>query len=156
MVSTDEPGQNGLGPECGMFVQDEEVRFRDSGDSLRVMLAQISPCYDQDLIKEQGLVRIKDPERQARRIVKIIEHALETEVDLLLFPELTAPFSHLEVFENTLRKGERDLVANLCYEHTEVKDLLSLLPEEEKARHGFGEMKQESGLVNFCRIAVKA
>ena len=120
------------------------------------MLAQISPAYDLDIFKKQGLVKVRDRDRQTQKILKLIDHALSTDVDVLLFPELAAPFSCLEAFESALRKADRDFVANICYEHTYLDDMISILSEEDIAEHALGPEQERTKLVNFCRIFVKA
>jgi len=140
----------------GISVQDQNVQFQRAKDSLRVMLAQISPAYDPCLFAEEGLVKVKNPERQARKILKVIEHALSSGTDLLLFPELTAPFSRLRKFEEALSRADKDLVANICYEHTLLRDLISILSEREIEEHGLSATNIETKLVNFCRIWIKA
>ncbi len=157
-------GSAGLGPSVvgsvgargGILVKDERVEFREAKDSLRVMLAQISPGYDEDVFAKEGLVRVRDGERQAEKVLKVIEYAHSLGVDVLLFPELAAPFGYLEAFEEALGEGGRDLVANICYEHTRLRDLERLLGEGEREEHGLGVGGVEGKLVNFCRIWIRA
>ena len=87
-------------PEKTISVKEQRLQFTEEKESLRVMLAQISPAYDPEILKETGLVKTGDPERQAERVVKIMEYAIMEGVDLLFFPELTAPFAHRERFED--------------------------------------------------------
>ncbi len=139
----------------GISIQDQEIKFQKSKNSIRIMLAQISPAYDQDLLTEEGLVKVKNPERQAQKIIKIIDHAISTEIDILLFPELTAPFGQLNSFENNLHETDKDIVVNICYEHTILKDLLPLLSEQEIEQLEFNPIEQATKVVNFCRILTK-
>jgi len=136
-------------------VENQEVQFRDSKDSLRIMLAQISPAYDAAVLADEGIVKVRNGEKQAEKILKLIDYAISVEIDVLLFPELTAPFSHLKAFEAALRKSDRDLVVNICYEHTLMRDLIAVLSEEEMEEHGLLRSSEERKLVNFCRILIK-
>jgi len=140
----------------GISVQDQTVQFQAAKDFLRVMLAQISPAYDPDLFAKEGLVKVKNPHRQAQKILKIIEHALSLKADLLLFPELAAPLSHLRAFEKALKEAKRDIVVSICYEHTIFSDLVPLLSEKEMEQQGLLSGKIETRLVNFCRIFIRA
>ena len=47
-------------------------------------------------------------------------------------------------------------MANICYEHTLLEELIPILSEEELTRHGLVSPEERPKLVNFCRIAVKA
>jgi predicted ATPase/Tfp pilus assembly protein PilF/predicted amidohydrolase len=140
----------------GVLLQDHEIRFRHAQDSLRLMLAQISPTFSVDVLRSESLVKVKDPDKQAQKILRTIEHFHAQNADLLLFPELVAPVSHLPVFEEALRKTERDLIANICYEHTLVTELIPLLSEQEIELHGLASPSVEGRFVNFCRIMIKA
>ena len=140
----------------GISIHDQKIQFQKNKDSIRIILAQISPAYDQDLIAEEGLVKVKNPERQAQRILKIIDHAISTETDILLFPELTAPFAQLSSFENKIRETGKDMVVNICYEHTILKDLLPLLSEKEVEQLEFNPKEYATKVVNFCRILTKS
>ncbi len=139
---------------AGISVQDEKIRFQSTKDSIQVMLAQISPAYDQELFAKEGLVKVKNPDNQRDRIIKIIEHAFSMDVDVLIFPELVAPFRHLEAFEEVIKKTEKDIVVCICYEHTLLKDLIAILQKTEIEQHGFVTTKQDTKLVNFCRIVM--
>jgi len=119
-------------------------------------IGDVNALRDREVLKEKGLVKTKNPDRQAERILGLIEHALSTDIDVLLFPELVGPFSHLKTFEEALKETDRDLVANICYEHTHVRDLASILAEQEIERHGLDPTEQKTKLVNFCRVLVKA
>ncbi len=140
----------------GISIQNQKIQFQKNKDSIRIMLAQISPAYDQDLITEEGLVKVKNPDRQAQKIMKIIDYAISTETDILLFPELTAPFSKLSSFETRLRETEKDMVVNICYEHTLFKDLIPILSEKEIEELEFNLNEQLAKVVNFCRILTKS
>ncbi|MGY4707116.1 tetratricopeptide repeat protein [Candidatus Bipolaricaulota sp. J31] len=99
-------------------------------------------------------MRCRDPERQARKILALIQHAARSHVDLLLFPELVAPFSHLPQFEKAVEEAEGEMVVALCYEHTPFQELLPLIPEEELRQH---RVSTDAGprMTNFCRILIK-
>jgi predicted ATPase/predicted amidohydrolase len=147
---------NSLVGPMTISIRDHKVEFREARDSLRVLLAQISPAYDREVLTTKFVAKVKAPDRQAERILKIIEHAASAEADLLLFPELVAPFSHLRTIEEALRDVPRDLVASIPYEHTVVTDLLSVLCDEEIEHHGLIAATTDPRLVNFSRIFVKA
>jgi len=140
---------------CDLLVKEHRLKFRKPKDSLSFLLAQISPAHDPELLKAQTLVKCKDPERQARKILTLIEHASRRGIDLLLFPELAAPFSHLPLFEEAVEKIEGEMVVNLCYEHTPLRDLLPLLSDEELENHGLSVAEAGPQMANFCRILVK-
>jgi predicted ATPase/Tfp pilus assembly protein PilF/predicted amidohydrolase len=140
----------------GLSLQDRMVTFQRVCDSIHVMLAQISPTFSVDVLRAESLVKVKDPDKQAQKILRTIEHFHAQNADLLLFPELVAPVSHLPIFEEALRKTERDLIANICYEHTLVSELIPLLSEQEIELHGLASPSVEGRFVNFCRIMVKA
>ena len=140
----------------GIILRDVTCRFRSDKDALRVMLAQISPTLDSNLLTEENLAKVRDPGRQARKILKIIEHFHERDADLLLFPELVAPFEHLRAFEEALAAADREFVATICYEHTSLEELIPLLSEEEVERYGLSSGGTEARWTNFCRIMIKA
>jgi predicted ATPase/Tfp pilus assembly protein PilF len=142
--------------ESQLAVQDHCVAFARARDSLRVLLAQISPAYDRDVFAKQFVARVKDPDRQAERIVRIIEHAASAGTDLLLFPELVAPFSYLQSIEDALAGIGRDFVACIPYEHTSLQEFRPLLRDEEIEQHGLGSTAGEGRLVNFSRIFIRA
>jgi predicted ATPase/Tfp pilus assembly protein PilF len=142
--------------EAGIIVSDHRIEFCESRDSLRVALAQISPAYDQDVFANDFLVRARDPERQAERIVKIIRHARSTDTDLLVFPELVAPFSHREAIETELEGGTSDFIVCIPYEHTTLGDVLPLLSDEERVLQGLPSVQDDTRLINFSRIFVRA
>jgi predicted ATPase len=135
---------------------DRRLEFRESRDCLRIALAQISPAYDQDVFESEFVVRVRDPHGQAERITRIIEHARAIETDLLLFPELVAPFAHLAAIEETLRRTTGDFVACIPYEHTALKDFLPLLSPEQIEQQGLTTQDAETRLVNFSRIFIRA
>ncbi len=135
-------------------IEDIRVKFRGTKNSIRVMLAQISPAYDPDVFAKESLVKINDSEKQAEKILKIIEHACAKEIDVLLFPELVAPFSHLETFEDAIRNVQKDMLVCLPYEHTPVSNCLSILPKECFEQPGIAVEKQDTRAVNFCRIVM--
>jgi predicted ATPase len=140
----------------GIGVRDEVVRFAEASDSLRVLLAQISPAYDRDVFAKQFVARVKDPDRQAERIVRIIEHAASTGTDLLVFPELVAPFSHLSRIEDVLAGIGRDFVACIPYEHATLGDFLPLLSAEDIEHQNLAAENPATRLVNFSRIFIGA
>ncbi len=140
----------------GLSVEEHRLSFREPRDALSVLLAQISPAHDPELLKSRGLIRCRDPDKQARKIITIIEHAARHGIDLVLFPELTAPFSHLPRFEESVRGVEGELVVNLCYEHTPIRDLVSVLSPEERERFGLSRAADDPRMANFCRILIKA
>ncbi len=143
-------------PANGILLRDRRVSFRKPKESLRLMLAQMSPAYDREHFTRHGTVRVGQPDQQAERITEIITRAHATGIDVLLFPELTAPSCHLRAFEEALAAADRDLVACLCYEHTSVKDFVSVLTEEEIRDSGLQETGADTRLVNFCRIFVNS
>ncbi len=136
-------------------IQDTKVRFQKTKEAIRIMLAQISPAYDPEVFAKDCLVKIKDPEKQADKILKIIEHASSAEVDLLLFPELVAPFGHIAAFEDAIRNAKQDMVVCLSYEHTPVDDCISILPHECLEEPGHIDKGHDTRAVNFCRIVMK-
>jgi predicted ATPase/Tfp pilus assembly protein PilF/predicted amidohydrolase len=137
-------------------LKDHRVSFREPKDSLRLMLAQISPAYDREFFESNGIVRVSQPDQQAERIMEIILHAHAVEADVLLFPELSAPSCHLRAFEEALAAADRDLVACLCYEHTSLRDLVGALTEEELRDLDLPASENDSRLVNFCRIFINS
>ncbi len=141
--------------EARIRVEDQKIKFQRTKDTIRVMLAQISPAYDLDTFAKKSLAAVRNPNKQANKIVKIIEHACSMEVDFLQFPELVAPFSHLREFEDTIKKAEKDIVVCICYEHTSLRDLIPVLSKKEIERHGFVGKEEDAKLVNFCRIVMK-
>jgi predicted ATPase/Tfp pilus assembly protein PilF/predicted amidohydrolase len=140
---------------AGIVVKDHRVQFGESRECLRIALAQISPAYDQDLFTSDFLVRSREPERQAERIVKVIEQASATGTDLLLFPELVAPFSQRRIIEDALGRTTGDFAACIPYEHTTLADVFPLLSEEESLQHGLAAAAGDTRLVNFSRIFVR-
>jgi|GEM_PF-349810 len=140
--------------DLGFSIQDTKVKFQKTKDSIRIMLAQISPAYDPEVFAKDCMVKIKDPDKQANKILKIIEHASSTEVDLLLFPELVAPFSHMAAFEDAISNAKKDMVVCLTYEHTPVDDCISILPHECLEKPGRADKGQDTRAVNFCRIVM--
>jgi predicted ATPase/predicted amidohydrolase len=118
-------------------------------------LAQISPAFNPELLRTRNLIKCRDPEKQGRKILKIIEYASQSGIDLLLFPELTAPFSHLLRFEEAVRGIEGELVVNICYEHTPLRDLVPLLSPEELEQQGLSSVEEGLQMANFCRILIK-
>jgi len=137
-------------------IEDHRIEFGEAKESLGVMLAQISPGLDSHLLHEEGLVRVKDPDRQAAKIFRLIEHAKSTDADVVVLPELAAPFRHLTEFERILSEADRDLVATIHYEHTDLRDMISVLGVREMEKHGLVAEKGKRPFVNFCRILVKA
>jgi predicted ATPase/Tfp pilus assembly protein PilF len=142
--------------EPGLAVRDQRMEFARERDSLRLLLAQISPAFDRDVFEKEFVVKVRDSDRQAERITGIIQHARTRETDLLLLPELVAPFSHLEAIEDALRGTPGDFVACVPYEHTALKDFLPLLSREEIAEQGLTSENAETRLVNFSRIFIRA
>jgi predicted ATPase/predicted amidohydrolase/Tfp pilus assembly protein PilF len=140
----------------GITVHDELLQFPQAQESVRVLLAQISPAYDQDVFAKELVVKVRDPERQAERITGIIRHAASSGTDLLLFPELVAPFCHLPAIEEVLRGTAGDFVACIPYEHTTLRDFLPLLSREETEQQGLTTENAETRLVNISRIFIRA
>ncbi len=139
-----------------LSVKEHWLEFREPKDALSVLLAQISPAHDPELLESRSLIRCRDPEKQARKIITIIEHAAQHGIDLVLFPELTVPFSHLPRFEEAVRGIEGELVVNLCYEHTPLRELVAILSPEEREQLGLDVAEDDPRMANFCRILVKA
>jgi predicted ATPase/predicted amidohydrolase len=144
------------GGSGGIELVTESVAFRESKDSLRVMLAQISPAYDQAELNSRSVVSVRDPDAQAERILAVVAHAQSAEADVLLFPELVAPSRHRQAIEDALSTTEKDIVACVCYEHTTLSGLRAMVSESEAAQHGLEAPDAETRLVNFCRVFVKS
>ncbi len=149
----DETGS--CGRSVGLCVEEHRVEFREPRESLSVLLAQISPAFDPELLRTRSLIRCRDPEKQAKKIIKVIEHASEHGVDLVLFPELAAPFGHLAEFEEAVKDLEGEMVINLCYEHTPLRDLVDHLSPQERDRLDLADAGDDSRMANFCRILIK-
>ncbi len=140
--------------KSGISVKDEKIKFQRAKDSVRVMLAQISPAYDPDAFASNSLVKIKERAKQADKICKIIDYASTSGTDILIFPELVAPFDHMQAFEDTARKSKKDMVVCIPFEHTSLQDLVSALSEEELELHECLSEAKGERVVNFCRIFV--
>lgn len=138
-----------------LTVSDEKIDFQRTKDSIRVILAQISPAYDPEAFASDRLLKIRTPEKQADKICKIIQHASTLGADILLFPELVAPFSHVRSIEDTIRTSDKDIVVCIPYEHTSVRDLRSMFPVEEIEQHECIDDADDNRIVNFCRITIK-
>ncbi|KPK72234.1 hypothetical protein AMJ87_05260 [candidate division WOR_3 bacterium SM23_60] len=142
--------------DAELVVNDERIDFQRAKDSIRVVLAQISPAYDPDAFASASLVKIKTPEKQADKICKIVRHASTLGADILLFPELVAPFSHVQSIERTIQTSKKDIVVCIPYEHTSVRDMRSTLPDEEIEQHECMDDAADDRVVNFCRITTKS
>ncbi len=149
------PLSDGLERPPGLQVWEHCVEFRQPRDSLSVLLAQISPAHDPGLLESCGLIRCRDPDKQAHKVITIIEYAVQHDINLVLFPELTVPFAHLPRFEEAVHRIEGELVVNLCYEHTPLRDLVPVLSPEEREQLGLARAADDPRMANFCRILVK-
>ncbi len=144
-----------MASDPAITVRDQQIEFSESRECLRITLAQISPSYDRNVFADEFVAKVSEPDRQAERIVRIIQHARNSGADLLLFPELVAPVSHLGTIEQSLADTSGDFVACIPYEHTRLPELVALLPADEIELHGLTEVAP-TRLVNFSRIFIRA
>ena len=143
------------GERFELRVKEHRLGFRGSKEVLTVLLAQVSPAFDPELLREKGLIRCRDPGKQAEKIRGIIEYAVRNGVDLVIFPELAVPFDRLPQLEEAVAGAEGELVVNLCCEHVPLRKLASILSPEEREEQGLTGAEGDPRMANFCRILVK-
>jgi len=139
----------------GLQVSEHRIEFQDPRETLEILLAQISPAFDPEILRNESLIRCRSPEKQFQKILKIITYAVQNNINLVVFPELSVPFSYLPLLEDTVRGLEKELVINFCYEHVPLKELVPLLSPRERKEQGLAEGEDDPRMANFCRILIK-
>jgi tetratricopeptide (TPR) repeat protein/predicted amidohydrolase len=141
-------------PDCqGLSVVDRSIHFGEAKSTVKVALAQISPAWDEDLVRGMTIVKCKDPEAQCQKIMKIIGLAESRGTEMILFPELVAPFKYLRDIEERLKAIPRDFISVIPYEHTPIEEIQTALSEEENALLGIGGYEGPASWANFYRIS---